>query len=282
MSVLNSERSTSRGRANGFQLTGRGGAGNFRSPSREPATNGPEDYSDTRGRDPIPSRDPDVISIGRGGAGNIRSPSRDAIRVKNQSPESSPIRSELRGRGYDRDLITAIDNAHDTGYSTGRGGIGNMTNSPSNSQSRSRSRELAHTAGRGGVGNAYIGGPTEKVIEEVDESERAAHQHLAGMYSSGRGGVGNLTAGEAPYREGSLNPHGVNHPHATHSHDAESFGRGGSGNIYRDPSREPGVKNTRNPLSGFLHGLAHGSGGNSKGEQRGRSIGREGDLVATG
>jgi hypothetical protein len=56
-----------------------------------------------------------------------------------------------------------------------------MTNSPSNSQSRSRSRELAHTAGRGGVGNAYIGGPTEKVIEEVDESERAAHQHLAGM-----------------------------------------------------------------------------------------------------
>jgi hypothetical protein len=56
-----------------------------------------------------------VISIGRGGAGNIRSPSRDAIRVKNQSPESSPIRSELRGRGYDRDLITAIDNAHDTG-----------------------------------------------------------------------------------------------------------------------------------------------------------------------
>lgn len=43
------------------QLTGRGGAGNFRSPSREPAKNGPEDYSDTRGRDPISSRDPAVV-----------------------------------------------------------------------------------------------------------------------------------------------------------------------------------------------------------------------------
>jgi hypothetical protein len=42
-------------------LTGRGGAGNFRSPSREPAVGGPEDYSDTRGRDPIPSRDPNEV-----------------------------------------------------------------------------------------------------------------------------------------------------------------------------------------------------------------------------
>jgi hypothetical protein len=42
-------------------LSGRGGAGNYRSPSREPAVGGPEDYSDTRGRDPIPSRDPDVV-----------------------------------------------------------------------------------------------------------------------------------------------------------------------------------------------------------------------------
>jgi hypothetical protein len=113
-------------------------------------------------------------------------------------------------------------------------------------------------------------------------ADHGSYCHIFFRHSSGRGGVGNVTAGEAPQREGGLNPHGVNHPHATHSHDAESFGRGGSGNISRDPSREPGVKNTRNPLSGFLHGLAHGSGGNSKGEQRGRSIGREGDLVATG
>jgi len=44
-------------------LTGRGGAGNFRSPSRERGSGepGPEDFSDTRGRDPIPSGDPSVV-----------------------------------------------------------------------------------------------------------------------------------------------------------------------------------------------------------------------------
>jgi hypothetical protein len=56
-----------------------------------------------------------VASTGRGGAGNIRSPSRDAIHAENGTPETSPIRSELRGRGYDRDLISVIDNSHDTG-----------------------------------------------------------------------------------------------------------------------------------------------------------------------
>ena len=54
-----------------------------------------------------------VISTGRGGVGNIRSPSRDVIRAENGTPEI-PIRSELRGRGYDRDLIDTIDNARDT------------------------------------------------------------------------------------------------------------------------------------------------------------------------
>jgi hypothetical protein len=44
------------------QSTGRGGAGNIRSPSREPLTGrGPEDHSDTRGRDPIPSTDPYLV-----------------------------------------------------------------------------------------------------------------------------------------------------------------------------------------------------------------------------
>jgi hypothetical protein len=44
------------------QSTGRGGAGNFRSPSKEPQLGlGPDDYSDTRGRDPIPATDPYVV-----------------------------------------------------------------------------------------------------------------------------------------------------------------------------------------------------------------------------
>jgi hypothetical protein len=130
------------------QLTGRGGAGNFRSPSREPVPGerGPDDYSDTRGRDPIPSGDPNVvcdllllllplvsdtkptrcginemkvISTGRGGRGNIRSPSRDGVRGDDASREASLARSEQRGRGYDRELISTIDNAHDPGVVRG-------------------------------------------------------------------------------------------------------------------------------------------------------------------
>jgi hypothetical protein len=50
-----------------------------------------------------------ATSTRRGGAGNIRSPSRETIREENGTLEKSPIRSELRGRGYDRDLIATID-----------------------------------------------------------------------------------------------------------------------------------------------------------------------------
>jgi len=56
-----------------------------------------------------------IISTGRGGRGNIRSPSRDAVRGDNASREASLARSEQRGRGYDRELIATIDNAHDPG-----------------------------------------------------------------------------------------------------------------------------------------------------------------------
>jgi hypothetical protein len=57
-----------------------------------------------------------------------------------------------------------------------------MAGSPPSSQSRSRSREPIHASGRGGAGNIIVGGPSEKVIEELDESERATHQHPTGLY----------------------------------------------------------------------------------------------------
>jgi Protein of unknown function (DUF3602) len=60
-----------------------------------------------------------ITSTGRGGTGNIRSPSRDAIRGDDKSFEASPVRSEQRGRGYDRELIATIDNAHDPGVVRG-------------------------------------------------------------------------------------------------------------------------------------------------------------------
>jgi hypothetical protein len=45
---------------------GRGGTGNMLEPSNEFVKGpGPEDYSDTRGRDPFPSRDPDIVSVSR-------------------------------------------------------------------------------------------------------------------------------------------------------------------------------------------------------------------------
>lgn len=244
------ERSLSRGRNPDFHLTGRGGAGNYRSPSRERATGGPDDYSNTRGRDPIPSSDPYLVtSTGRGGAGNIRSPSREAGR-DDGSRERSLARSEPRGRGYDREAISIIDEAHDTGVrSFGRGGRGNISGSPPSSQSRSRSREPIHGGGRGGFGNVHVGGPSEKVIEELDETERAAHLQPPGVHSSGRGGFANLSSGKVPYTEGAGNPHSANHPHKSHEHDAESYGRGGKGNISRDHSREPGVRNTHHEHS---------------------------------
>jgi hypothetical protein len=201
----------------------------------------------------------DVISTGRGGAGNIRSPSRDAIRGETVSVESSPSRAEQRGRGYDRDMISAIDVAHDTGvHSTGRGGIGNITRP--DSKSRSRSRDLLHSTGRGGAGNLYGGEPIERGILEVEESERASHQHPPGVHSTGRGGLANLTPGALPpYIEVPVN--GANHPHATHKHELESTGRGGAGNIAdRSRSREPRDPNNKehgNGLTGFLHRVTH-------------------------
>ena len=54
-----------------------------------------------------------VTSTGRGGSGNIRSPSRDANRGDNASTDGSPLRSEERGRTYDRELIVAIDGAQE-------------------------------------------------------------------------------------------------------------------------------------------------------------------------
>ena len=121
------------------QSTGRGGTGNLRAPSVDlPRVAGPDDYSDSRGRDPQRYRDevrnvslifPShaseltylnpkdvIISTGRGGAGNIRSPSRDGSRGENASVNSSPSRAEfIRGREVERDLISSIDVAHDTG-----------------------------------------------------------------------------------------------------------------------------------------------------------------------
>ena len=74
-------------------------------------------------------------------------------------------------------------------------------------------------------------------------------------HSSGRGGIANLGSAKVPHLEGAGDPHGANHPRTSHEHDSESHGRGGRGNISREQSREPGVKNTHHGPSGLLHSV---------------------------
>ncbi len=82
---------------------------------------------------------------------------------------------------------------------------------------------MVHSAGRGGIGNLYVGDSIEKGILEVEEKD------------------------------------GANHPHATHVHGYESTGRGGAGNLAdRSRSREPKDKNGKEPGHGHgLTGLLH-------------------------
>ncbi|TFY60321.1 hypothetical protein EVG20_g7459 [Dentipellis fragilis] len=121
--------------ANLSHSSGRGGAGNIRFSDSvpRPITDGPDDFSVTRGREPRPPSEQNVpVYIGRGGAGNIRSPSRNGAP---NPAESAAIKEHEKG------LIRHADEARAANFqSSGRGGVGNMTRSNSHSHSRSRSR----------------------------------------------------------------------------------------------------------------------------------------------
>ncbi|KAF5317765.1 hypothetical protein D9619_012501 [Psilocybe cf. subviscida] len=200
--------------------TGRGGLGNIRqqSASRDarPET-GPDDFSATRGREPVPSKT-GVFSTGRGGAGNLRSPSRDPRSSSNDAVAAEKEREVIR------DYVQSHEGA---AFSSGRGGLGNI-----NPGSRSRSRdptsataagEKVFSTGRGGAGNIVAGDGS--IAEAYDEDERKHVPHTeGGLHSTGRGGGGNITHGAAPPVE----------PHHAAQHTQpqfESHGRGGAGNI---------------------------------------------------
>jgi len=128
-----------------------------------------------------------VISTGRGGWGNIRAPSRYAARGDNASIGASPLRSDIRGRGYDRELIASIDAARDTGlHSFGRGGAGNVMTSlrPGSKSSGKDIEEL-----------------------ELNETSHSSDLHGPGVHSVLRAGYANLTAGESPHLEGAVKSH---------------------------------------------------------------------------
>ncbi|KAH6873492.1 hypothetical protein BKA70DRAFT_282827 [Coprinopsis sp. MPI-PUGE-AT-0042] len=203
---MSEDRSRSRGR-DLLQSTGRGGFGNIRqsSESRDRPADGPDDFSATRGREPLAN--PTIMySTGRGGAGNLRSPSRDASR----GPDAR-----------EREVIKEYNQTHGDGpVSVGRGGLGNM--------SRSRSRDPAGgnrgvSTGRGGAGNihAHEGGYN---VNALDEAERKKHEVPAeGFHSTGRGGFANITESHEP---------DVERPAVHHNAAYHSSGRGGAGNIH--------------------------------------------------
>jgi len=227
------DRSSSRGRE-GFHSSGRGGLGNIRqsSGSRDRTTvDGPDDFSETRGREPVVDFNT-THSTGRGGAGNIRSPSRDA-----QGPLTGPDARE-------KEIIHAHEEADKAAvHSSGRGGLGNM------SRSRSRGPGVVHSTGRGGAGNIASGDGLGADLAE--DAERKLHIHAEGVHSTGRGGVANLTGAPGPGVEHHLHEHG----------GFLSSGRGGAGNISRDrsASRDPEQrsKSKDHGVAGFIGKLTH-------------------------
>ncbi|KAJ7434896.1 hypothetical protein B0H11DRAFT_2107362 [Mycena galericulata] len=215
------DRSTSRGR-DALTSSGRGGVGNMQrsSESRDRPLDGPDDFSSTRGREPAVVIT-EVRSTGRGGSGNFRSPSRDVVEDRDvRSP------SELeRIRAHEAREKEAM-------FSTGRGGAGNMSRSPSqgpaspplgpsgtNSREQAQVHPQVHSSGRGGAGN-IVPGPAPPY-------ERGRVPAIEGIHSTGRGGLANLTASPSPPVDLPVHHHGA----------VESTGRGGAGNMSRSRER---------------------------------------------
>ncbi|KAF9076962.1 hypothetical protein BDP27DRAFT_1397992 [Rhodocollybia butyracea] len=125
------ERSRSRGRD--MISSGRGGLGNIHhSEGPMHIVDGPDDFSDTRGRETNINVDK-VLSTGRGGIGNIRAPSRDA----NATPHI--VHPDPR----QQELVRA-EHGQERAVSTGRGGLGNFTKDGANEQGPDHAHEHKH------------------------------------------------------------------------------------------------------------------------------------------
>ncbi|KAG1794456.1 uncharacterized protein HD556DRAFT_435883 [Suillus plorans] len=238
-SISNESRSISRGR-DSFQSSGRGGAGNIRRSSVSSDPRPVDDLNDsdsTRGREQAVHPDR-MVSVGRGGVGNMRTPSQD---VGKDHPQTVTILNEHAAvqAGYEQQVKKHHAESNPI-YSSGRGGIGNISGSRSRSQSRG---PIVHSTGRGGVGNIQYGAAA--TVDNMDEEERKKHLHAQAIHSTGRGGTANLTSVHSPDVER------VVHHHA----EFESSGRGGAGNIRsRSVSRDPsGRTPSRDPKG--KHGI---------------------------
>ncbi|KAG2356650.1 hypothetical protein BDR07DRAFT_1612949 [Suillus spraguei] len=162
-----------------LQSSGRGGLGNIRRAfisSNTRPFDGPDDFDLTRRREQAvhPDRMQMKFSVGRGGAGNMRS-------------QTTTIRNEHAGVQADYEQHVKKHHAESNLIrSSGRGGLGNI------SDSRSRSRcPMVHSTGRGGAGNIKNSAATS--VDNMDEEERKTRGHAQAIYSVGRGGAADLT-----------------------------------------------------------------------------------------
>ncbi|GFZ47877.1 hypothetical protein JCM24511_05624 [Saitozyma sp. JCM 24511] len=162
--------------------SGRGGAGNIRSPSRNRADIIAEEkeahlqdrlVAEARGR-----QADQPFSTGRGGVGNIRDKSRSRSAVRGATPSgASDGRSTPLSQGH----------VHHDVHSSGRGGWGNI--------SEDKERDSVDEA-KGGAGNiGQIATPVDlsKLSLEEQDAFAKVHAHDRGHgISGGRGGAGNI------------------------------------------------------------------------------------------
>ncbi|EIW71146.1 hypothetical protein M231_01781 [Tremella mesenterica] len=254
--------------------TGRGGVGNLvRSASRGIDPEVKPGYE--RGREITPSEHPvdHVTHAGRGGAGNIRSPSREPG-VRNAEADETAYENklvaEVRGRQIDEP------------FSTGRGGVGNISRSKSRSRSAVREHhEVSH--GRGGFGNISeedqaLEGGKEKEKDGLEGEVVVKHHHAEENkpHTFGKGGAGNLIPHEphetvdpstlnAEEREAHAKIHAQEHGHFTPT------GRGGAGNFHPvDGHEERGRDAHKGGLLGKIGRSLSRATGREKSSERAR------------
>jgi len=207
LSINTADRSRSRGRE--LQSTGRGGAGNFvRSESlsraREDGSPGQE-----RGREILPANKVthsgrggagNIRSPSRDPEADVRALSRDREIIENhRQSEENQVHSTGRGGfgNMDRSRSRSRGPAQlDAVHSSGRGGLGNIVRGDGHELANLEEEERAlhahvpefHSSGRGGAGNVIAGA--------APAPEHIAPSHTpddAQWRSSGRGGAGNMT-----------------------------------------------------------------------------------------
>ncbi|WWC59601.1 uncharacterized protein I303_102159 [Kwoniella dejecticola CBS 10117] len=249
--------------------TGRGGAGNLmKSPTRGQDLDAQPGVERGRELSPHPVGEK-VTHSGRGGAGNIhRSASRSRTREQlnkeeKEAAEEALLQEKLVAERRGRQAVEG-------GFSTGRGGAGNIERSKSRSRSAIRNplggsvagkddqsslaptvshtptQQTHHTVGhtgRGGFGNIQ-----EERGDSIDLEKEEARQkyekeviakHQAGEanqpFTSGKGGAGNMHTHDSTHPDLANLSLEEREAHArVHAHDRDHYvntGRGGAGNM---------------------------------------------------